>query len=314
MSGFPYDLPVECRFCDTELTDVDVNGDGDGMTGICPNPECGGKPAMHSAFGIAKPSPIIQEVPTPEVAAFLQGKEIWTEVDRAYARGLQAEQAAAIAVVDSEIAAQARLIDEDYARALSELDNHELDDLDDPFDGRGYEHTHTSKSDGSPAMLLGEGDGVGLFVNENGDQWEDRLDEWDPIDGVLDKEARVCFNGDMDTNTHTESDVINTLYRRQMDDLELALDLWDDGAADLDHEFLVCIEDAEGERTDNLDAWAKYLGVEFEEEDHHTTWWVKFTSEERTAFALHNIVRDKQTIWHHNPSRTSLAIIDWRLQ
>lgn len=43
----PYDDAPECRFCDTELTDIDVDdGPFDGgprMTGICPNPECHSK-------------------------------------------------------------------------------------------------------------------------------------------------------------------------------------------------------------------------------------------------------------------------------
>lgn len=207
-----------CRDCDTPLVDIDMAEDFD-------------NPAIRWGVGRCPQCDVATIDPSvAELARFLD---------------LQAEQAAALAVTEDEIAAQAELIAQD-----------------------------------------------------------------DALNEVLDTESTVCFNGDMDTNTNN-----TPTLTRQNDDLELALDLWEDGAADLDHEILIVIEDSDGERVGNLDDWAKYLGFEMVEEDHNTTWWVKFTSEERTATALTHFLHGNSTAtWTHNPSGTTLAAIDWRLQ
>jgi hypothetical protein len=49
-----------------------------------------------------------------------------------------------------------------------------------PANESTWEPTHYSRKDGSGARLLSASARMGLFVNENGDEWPDPLDEWEP--------------------------------------------------------------------------------------------------------------------------------------
>lgn len=44
-----------------------------------------------------------------------------------------------------------------------------------------YTHTHTSTGDGSPAMVVRQDATTITLVNEEGYQWTDPLDQWEPI-------------------------------------------------------------------------------------------------------------------------------------
>lgn len=44
-----------------------------------------------------------------------------------------------------------------------------------------YRHTHVSIHDQSPAMLVYEAAGTVRLVNEDGFEWEDPANQWEPI-------------------------------------------------------------------------------------------------------------------------------------
>lgn len=48
-----------------------------------------------------------------------------------------------------------------------------------------YRHTHASVNDGSMAMLVDEGEETITLVNEDGYEWTDPIDQWEPIDDYV---------------------------------------------------------------------------------------------------------------------------------